>query len=188
MKRSGLPKHVTCFLDRHGKRRYRARRQGVTYYFKSGPGADEFLIEYQRWLAGEREVGSDRMVSGSVSALVAKFYRSAEWSTLSDATKNTYRSILERFRSDHGDKPVKMLERKHVRDIIAARANTPAAANNEGGCSPHQIASVTGHKTLKEVERYTKAANQEQLAQDAMQAISGTAKRLTSRRLAKKEV
>ena len=41
----------------------------------------------------------------------------------------------------------------------------------EAGCSPHQIASVTGHKTLKEVERYTKAANQERLAQDAMQAI-----------------
>ncbi|MGO8843736.1 MAG: hypothetical protein ACLQF1_22235 [Methyloceanibacter sp.] len=47
MKRSGLPKHVTCFLDRHGKRRYRACRHGVTYYFKSGPGTDEFLIEYQ---------------------------------------------------------------------------------------------------------------------------------------------
>jgi integrase len=38
----------------------------------------------------------------------------------------------------------------------------------EAGCSPHQIASVTGQKTLKEVERYTKAANQERLAQDAM--------------------
>ena len=50
----------------------------------------------------------------------------------------------------------------------------------EAGCSPHQIASVTGRKTLKEVERYTKAANQEKLGQDAMQAISGTAKRLTS--------
>ena len=48
MKRSGLPKHVRHpFLDRHGKRRYRACRHGVTYYFKSGPGTDEFLIEYR---------------------------------------------------------------------------------------------------------------------------------------------
>jgi hypothetical protein len=36
---------------------------------------------------------------------------------------------------------------------------------------------VTGHKTLKEVERYTKAANQERLAQDAMQAIYTKEKR-----------
>jgi site-specific recombinase XerD len=334
-KMTGLPRFVTVFFDRHGKRRYRARRHGLTYYFTSAPGTDEFLIEYQRWLAGKTEIGSDRTVSGSVSALIAKYYRSAEWANLSAATQSTYRGILERFRADHGDKPVNRLERHNVRDIVAARANTPAAANNmlrmirllmrfaideewrkddptlgiktmriksdgfhcwteeeittfesrwaigtserlalalllytgqrrgdvihmgrqhiskgviqlvqhktkarlvipvhpelqramdgtnlgnltllcsshdrpftaagfgnwfreachtanvrgcsahglrkaaarrlaEAGCSPHQIASVTGHKTLKEVERYTKAANQERLAQDAMRSI-----------------
>jgi hypothetical protein len=72
MKRSGLPKHVTSFQDRHGKRRYRARRHGVTYYFKSGLGTDEFLIEYQKWLADKPEIGSDGTVSGSVSALVGE--------------------------------------------------------------------------------------------------------------------
>jgi integrase len=38
----------------------------------------------------------------------------------------------------------------------------------EAGCSAHQIASVTGHKTLKEVERYTKAAEQRHLATAAI--------------------
>jgi integrase len=28
------------------------------------------------------------------------------------------------------------------------------------GCTSHQIAAITGHKTLAEVERYTKAADQ----------------------------
>lgn len=45
----------------------------------------------------------------------------------------------------------------------------------EAGCTPHQIAAVTGHKTLKEVERYTRAAGQKALAGSALAMIaSGT--------------
>jgi integrase len=38
----------------------------------------------------------------------------------------------------------------------------------EAGWTVHQIASWSGHKTLKEVERYTKAADQKRLAEAAM--------------------
>jgi len=38
----------------------------------------------------------------------------------------------------------------------------------EGGKTDKQIAAVSGHKTLREVERYTAAADQSRLAQDAM--------------------
>lgn len=38
----------------------------------------------------------------------------------------------------------------------------------EAGASANQIAAVSGHKTLKEVERYTKAADQKKLARDGM--------------------
>lgn len=38
----------------------------------------------------------------------------------------------------------------------------------EAGCSAHEIASITGHKTLKEVERYTLSAEQARLARQAM--------------------
>ncbi len=34
----------------------------------------------------------------------------------------------------------------------------------EAGCTPHQIAAITGHQSLKEVERYTRAADQRRLA------------------------
>ena len=132
MKRSGLPKHVTAYW-RDGKKYVRARRHGATHYFKSLPGTEEFALEYQAWLAGKSNqegVGASRTKPGSVSALIAKYYRSAEWVNLSDATQSTYRGILERFRNDHGDKPVAKLERRHVRDMMAAKANTPAAANN----------------------------------------------------------
>ena len=38
----------------------------------------------------------------------------------------------------------------------------------EIGCSAHQIASITGHATLKEVERYTRAADRKRMAREAM--------------------
>jgi integrase len=38
----------------------------------------------------------------------------------------------------------------------------------EAGCTVHEIAAISGHATLKEVERYTKAADQLRLARAAM--------------------
>jgi integrase len=38
----------------------------------------------------------------------------------------------------------------------------------EAGCTTHEIAAITGHATLSEVQRYTKAANQARLARAAM--------------------
>ena len=135
MRRRGLPKWVSEFQDRHGKWRVRARRKGyVTHYFNSRPGTNEFTEEYRRWLEGET-IDSNRSAApvgkrGSVSALIEKLYRSGEWGNLGDSTKTTYRGIFERFREAYGDKPVDSLERRHVREMVAAKAKTPAAANN----------------------------------------------------------
>ena len=38
----------------------------------------------------------------------------------------------------------------------------------EAGCTVHEIAAISGHKTLKEIERSTKAADQARLAREAM--------------------
>jgi len=38
----------------------------------------------------------------------------------------------------------------------------------ECGCTPHEIMSITGHTTMKEIERYTKGARQKVMAQTAM--------------------
>ena len=34
----------------------------------------------------------------------------------------------------------------------------------DAGCTAHEIAAISGHKTLKEVVRYTKGADQARLA------------------------
>ena len=41
----------------------------------------------------------------------------------------------------------------------------------EAGCTANEIAAVTGHKSLAEVARYTRAADQARLADAAMQAV-----------------
>jgi integrase len=41
----------------------------------------------------------------------------------------------------------------------------------EAGCTEHQIMAITGHQSLSEVERYTRAANQRQLARDAISKL-----------------
>ena len=41
----------------------------------------------------------------------------------------------------------------------------------DAGCTAHEIAAMSGHKTLKEVERYTKGADQARLARAAMERI-----------------
>lgn len=41
----------------------------------------------------------------------------------------------------------------------------------EAGCSASQIAAITGHSTLKEVERYTASADQAKLARSAIRLI-----------------
>ncbi|WP_215750693.1 MULTISPECIES: tyrosine recombinase XerC [unclassified Gluconobacter] len=44
----------------------------------------------------------------------------------------------------------------------------------EAGCTTHQIASITGHASLSEVQRYTRAVDQEKLAREAIQRITGS--------------
>jgi integrase len=41
----------------------------------------------------------------------------------------------------------------------------------EIGCTAHQIASITGHASLSEVQRYTKAADRKRMAQEAMKKL-----------------
>jgi integrase len=54
--------------------------------------------------------------------------------------------------------------------LVSAHGLRKATARRlaEIGCSAHQIASITGHASLSEVERYTKAADRKRLAREAM--------------------
>jgi hypothetical protein len=58
------------------------------------------------------------------------YYRSSDFRDLKASTQSVRRNIIERFRNGHGNKPVARLERRHIKDIIGTKAETPEAANN----------------------------------------------------------
>jgi integrase len=133
--RRRLPKWCSEFVDRHGKVRVRFRRKGQeTYYFRATAWTPEFMQEYEackaKKAAPEIEPGAARTKPGTISALIASYYKSPEFLGLRATTRAAWRNVIERFRAEHGEKRVATLERAHVKAIIAAKAATPAAANN----------------------------------------------------------
>lgn len=133
-KRNGLPANVSEFKDRHGQWHLRYRAKGApTYYFKARPGSEEFRAELEACRAGtampKRERTSARTKPGSLSALIAMYYGTPAYTGLAASSKKTYRSTLERLREVHGAKMVATIERKHIKAIIGAMSDRPAAAN-----------------------------------------------------------
>src|SRR5262249_25045995 len=128
--KSGLPKHCSWATDRHGKRRVRFRKGGVSRYLPGIPWADDFMRQYGAVLDPASNIGaSGRTTPGSFNALIVSYYRT-DFRRHKPSTQRLWRNIIERFRAEHGSKPVARLQRKHVKDIIAAKAATPQAANN----------------------------------------------------------
>ncbi|MCF8503280.1 MAG: site-specific integrase [Caulobacter sp.] len=126
---------VQAFTDRHGRDRHYFRRKGSNRIPLPGlPGSAEFMAAYQAALAGQtapaHQIGAERSVAGSMGALIAAYYQSAEFRNLAPLTQRTYRNMLDRVREEHGEKPVARLEPKHIHRMIDARASRPGSANN----------------------------------------------------------
>lgn len=134
MKRSRFP-YAKSYTDRHGRKRWRYRHKGFSRELGTDFGSDEFKRRYagaEAEFLGRRKAGAgaDRTIPGSLSDLVASYYKSPEWRGIGESTKRTYRGPIEKLRAKHGDKPISGLGRKHVMAILAEKADTPAAANN----------------------------------------------------------
>lgn len=121
---------VSSFEDNRGKLRYRYRRKGYAIYLHGQPGSEQFEAEYAaaRGSVGPRSRGPQPK-AGTINALCASYYGSAEFLALRDSTKRNYRASIEPFREKHGCKPFAQLERRHIKAEIAKLASTPAQAN-----------------------------------------------------------
>ena len=133
--KSGLPKHCCWNLDRpDGVRRVRFRRNGFSTYLIGTPWSPEFMAAYAQALDGAKPVpqniGAGRTAPGSFDALCIAYYRSPEFCGLKAITQTEYRQLIERLRADYGKLPIRSLERRHIKALMAAKAETPMAANN----------------------------------------------------------
>ena len=76
---------------------------------------------YQAALAGvesKLEIGAGRTRPGTVNAAVVGYYTSTTFQELSAGSKKQISSILERFRSAHGDKRLHLLEQRHIVKLL----------------------------------------------------------------------
>ena len=123
-------KYVHRFKDRHGHVRHYFRRGAQRVTLPGLPGSVEFMGFYQAALAGKPPpIGASRVEAGTMDDLVVRFYKSVNFRQLAKSTQATYRGIFERFRAQHGKRELARLEPHHVRALISAKADTPAAAN-----------------------------------------------------------
>jgi len=114
---------VYCYFRRPGFKRVR---------LPALPGSAEFMGAYQDALDGapKVETGASRTKPGSVSAMIAAFYKSPAFTKNKPITQATDRNILEAIRTKHGEKRIAIMERRHVVNMLAEKADRPAAQRN----------------------------------------------------------
>ena len=66
---------------------------------------------------------------GTFGALVQDYLATAVYKEKKPSTRSEYRRVLEILQARHGDKPVHMIKKRHVRKMRDDRAETPGAAN-----------------------------------------------------------
>ena len=134
------------YKDRHGKERWRYRRKGKTVSLPGAPGQPEFEEAYGAAIEG-REPRKAAVRPHPFAALPRTFgaawrlvQQSPEWAILDPATRrNNTRwteaflttPIAEGFPDLWRDQVVADFKRRHMKGLLAAKADTPHAARNQ---------------------------------------------------------
>ena len=118
--------------DRQGRVRWRLRVPGrKTVTIKGVYGSPEFAANYRVAVEGapveKKGIGTQH---GAMAALARSYLRSAAFASLSPATQRARRYLIEQFIGKFGTLPVAGLERRHVKQIMDASADTPGTARN----------------------------------------------------------
>jgi hypothetical protein len=125
--------------------------------------AGRFRRRYPCWAAKDRH----RIIypySSSISRGHAG--RTEQWN---EPNRRSARTATYPSRACISNKTCRGRARAGMRPAWSRKAMTRRLA--EGGATAKEIASVSGHKTLKEIERYTDKADQRRLSQAAMNKL-----------------
>jgi hypothetical protein len=127
-----LPRFVHGYVSRHGRPTYYLRRRGYRKVRLPGlPWSSQFMEAYEAALAGQPaiEPGRAKIRLGTMRALTLSYFASPAFTRLAKTTRQNYRRAIERFCTQHGDRMVADLERRHVLKLLGALADRPQAAN-----------------------------------------------------------
>jgi hypothetical protein len=110
------------------------------------PWSPEFMTAYEQALAGQPgPIGAKRTIPGTMRALAVSYFQSPEFASLRTSSQKSYRSVIEAFCQEHGDKRVVTLGREHVVKLMAAsqvrrkeaprcKLGTHCAASSDAAC------------------------------------------------------
>jgi integrase len=115
-----LPPYVHGWVQ-DGRPRFYFRRRGYRQVKLPGlPYSPEFMSAYESALASPQcsPIGATRTAVGSVAHTVGLYYASRAFEDLAPATRAMRRALLERFRREHGDKRLAMMQPRHVADLL----------------------------------------------------------------------
>jgi hypothetical protein len=127
------------YRDRHGKLRFYHRPTGTPLPGK--PGSPEFMAAYQAACGHTAPAVPELTVvkstprlradaEGSIDWLVSRYFESDQWKGLSADTQAGRRRALERFRADHGDKPLDSLQAIHIKALMDQNGGTAHSKRN----------------------------------------------------------
>jgi integrase len=131
------PRYVAIDIDRHGNERIYYRVPGKPKIRLRGPlFSDDFWTDYQAARAARPvsrkakakpdDKGAPR---GSFRELCVKYFSSRDFKRLAPRTRYVRRMRLEGIYDEHGTKPARLLEARHVRALADKKADRLHAAN-----------------------------------------------------------
>lgn len=132
MKRNKPFPKARPYTDSRGKTRWRMSHRGKRHELGAEWGSVDFTSRYNAALSDKDGgmIGASRTKPNSVSDLIARFYRSRVYKGWSESTKATNRAIIEKWREEYGTYSVATLKKHNIDAMMAAKSDTPAAANN----------------------------------------------------------
>lgn len=125
-------KHVIEDVDRHGNVRMYVRVPGrPKVRVREQPGSPEFMAAYQRAVSEAEDVPRQARQAkrGSFRHVCIRYYGSAAFAGLDKGTQAWRRQHLDKLAHKHGDKPVAMLQPKHIRRLRDELLDSPVVAN-----------------------------------------------------------
>ncbi len=144
-----FPKYVQAWVDREGRAHHYFRRAGFPRVRLPGlPWSPTFMTAYEQAMAAvSTPIGANRTKPGSLSAVLVAYYGSQSFRNLAAGTQALWRQILERWREQHGDKPIALLPKEHIVRLLDGMK--PHAARNWLKAIRHLMAYCLDHGLIR---------------------------------------
>jgi integrase len=156
-----LPPGCQCFIDHTGAPRTYYRHARPRAPLPGLPYSAEFMAAYEAARASvSREpivIGASRTKPGTLNAAFVKYYASEDFTLLQKATQGPQRSLLERWRADRGDRPMRELRQEHLQGFIN-KLGSPSVQRNmiralRHFCKFAKRAMLIDHNPAADLER-----------------------------------